>query len=130
VSTSNESPDRGPWPEPDTVVGRASDHLDATDGRARDWDEPAEPQGSRGISIGVAVLSVGYLVALPVLLTVGIYTFITVYAIVKVIDSGPDTADAAVVLIGIVGLVTFFIVLLGGGLWAIGRAADPTKRRR
>ena len=43
----------------------------------------------------------------------------------KAIDSGPDTADAAVVLIGIVGLVTFFVVLLGGGLWAIGRAADP-----
>jgi hypothetical protein len=26
--------------------------------------------------------------------------------------------------------VTFFVVLLGGGLWAIGRAADPKKRAR
>jgi len=76
------------------------------------------------------VLSVAYLMVLPVLLAVGIYTFITVYAIVKAIDSGPDTADATVVLLGVVGLVTFFVVLLGGGLWAIGRAADPKKRRR
>jgi hypothetical protein len=75
-------------------------------------------------------MTVGYLVMLPVLLAIGIYTFITVYAIVKAIDSGPDTADGAVVVLGIVGLVTFFVVLLGGGVWAIGRAADPKKRPR
>ena len=94
------------------------------------WDEAAEVRGSKAVSVGVALLSVGYLMILPVLLAVGIYTFITVYAIVKAIDAGSDTADGAVVLIGVVGLVTFFAVVLGGGLWAIGRAADPKKRAR
>ena len=104
-------------------------HLEVTDDPADGWDEHVQPQGSKGVALGVAVLSVAYLMMLPVLLAVGIYTYITIYAIVKAIDSGPDTADATVVLLGIVGLVTFFVVLLGGGLWAIGRAADPKRRR-
>ena len=117
---SNDMSARGPWPEPEPEP-ISLDPLAEPENR---------PQGSKAVSIGVAVLSVGYLILLPVLLAVGVYTFITIYAIVKAIDSGPDTADGAVVLIGIVGLVTFFVVLLGGGLWAIGRAADPQKRRR
>ena len=62
---------------------------------------------------------------LPVLLVVGIYTFITVYAIVKAVSSGSDSADAGVILLGVVGLVTLFVVLLGVGGWLIGRAAEP-----
>ena len=121
MSASNDTNAIGPWPEPDPEPISGLDTF----------AEPATaPQGSKGVSLGVAVLSVAYLMILPVLLAVGIYSFITVYAIVKVIDSGPDTADATVVLLGIVGLVTFFVVVLGGGLWAIGRAADPAKRRR
>jgi hypothetical protein len=121
MRANSDTAARGPWPEPEPQTASALDPF----------AEPVtQPQGSKGVSLGVAVLSVGYLMILPVLLAVGIYTFITVYAIVKAIDSGPDTADATVVLLGIVGLVTFFVVLLGGGLWAIGRAADPAKRRR
>jgi hypothetical protein len=140
VSASDEPTERGPWPEPaqgdDRVQPerrRPGADVDVEGPRwdegAR-WDESAEVRGSKAVSVGVALLSVGYLMILPVLLAVGIYTFITVYAIVKAIDSGPDTADGAVVLIGVVGLVTFFVLLLGGGLWAIGRAADPKKRAR
>ena len=121
MSASSDTTARGPWPEPAPQPDVAPDPFAEPD---------TTPQGSRGVSLGVAVLSVAYLMVLPVLLAVGIYTFITVYAIVKAIDSGPDTADATVVLLGVVGLVTFFVVLLGGGLWAIGRAADPKKRRR
>jgi hypothetical protein len=121
VRTSSDTAATGPWPEPEP------EHASALDPFA---EPDTQPSGSKGVSLGVAVLSVGYLMVLPVLLAVGIYTFITVYAIVKAIGSGPDAPDAAVVLIGIVGLVTFFVVLLGGGLWAIGRAADPEKRRR
>jgi hypothetical protein len=124
VSASNHTTAAGPWPEPEPEFASARDALDPL------AEPESQPKGSKGVSVGVAVLSVGYLVSLPVLLAVGIYTFITVYAIVKAISSGPDTADAAVVLIGIVGLVTFFVLLLGGGLWAIGRTADPKKRGR
>ena len=106
------------------------DHLDDIDDHVAAWDERTDAQGSKGVSLAVAGLSVGYMLALPALLVIGIYTFITIYAIVKAVDSGPDTADAGVVLIGVVGLVTFFVVLLGVGLWAIGRTADPKKRSR
>jgi hypothetical protein len=153
VSSSSRAAGSGPWPEPDEVDARAEaerlaaraaavatdldaagdrvvDHLDDIDDHVAAWDERTEPQGSRGVALAVAGLSVAYLLILPVLLAIAIYTFITVYAIVKAIDSGPDTADAGVVLIGIVGLVTLFVVLLGGGMWAIGRAADPKRRPR
>jgi hypothetical protein len=152
VSTSTPPGDRGPWPEPDAddraadaerstrasaVVAsdidatreRAPDHIDDLDDRVSAWDDRTEAAGSRGISLAVAGLSVMYLMAVPALLVVGIYTYITVYAIVKAFRSGPDAADAGVVLIGVVGLVTLVVVLLGVGLWAIGRAADPRKRR-
>lgn len=153
MSSSSDTTNQGPWPEPDESDGetaeaerlgkeaaavtaeldaagdRVVDHLDDIDDRVAAWDQRTETPGSKGVSLAVAGLSVGYLMILPVLLAIGIYTFVTVYAIVKAVDPGPDTADAATVLIGIVGIVTLFVVLLGGGLWAIGRAADPKKRR-
>jgi hypothetical protein len=150
VSSSKDTTDSGPWPEPDEADARAeaerlgaqpaavATDLDAAGDRVVDhlddhhaaWDERTDARGSKGVSLAVAGLSVGYLLALPALLVIGIYTFITIYAVVKAVDSGPDTADAGVVLIGVVGLVTFFVVLLGVGLWAIGRTADPKKRSR
>ncbi len=69
------------------------------------------------------------MLALPVLIVVGVYTFLTVYAVVKAVSGGSDSADAATVLIGVVALVTLFTTLLGVGGWAIGRTADPKKRR-
>ena len=114
----------------DAAGDRVVDHLDDIDDHVAAWDERTETQGSRGVALAVAGLSVAFLLILPVLLVIAIYTFITVYAIVKAVDSGPDTADAGVVLIGIVGLVTLFVVLLGGGMWAIGRTADPKRRPR
>lgn len=151
MSSSNDATGSGPWPEPDEADARAEaerlearaaavtagldaagdravDHLDDIDDHVEAWDERTDPQGSRGVSLGVAGLSVAYLLILPVLLAIGIYTYITVYAIVKAVDAGPDSADAGVVLLGVVGLVTLFVALLGGGLWAIGRAADPKRR--
>jgi hypothetical protein len=151
VSSSSGATGSGPWPEPDEVDARAEaerlaaraaavgtdldaagdravDHLGDIDDHVAAWDERTDPQGSRGVSLAVAGMSVAYLLILPVLLVIGIYTYITVYAIVKTVDSGPDSADAQVVLLGVVGLVTMFVVLLGVGLWAVGRAADPKKR--
>lgn len=114
----------------DAAGDRMVDHLDDIDEHVAAWDERTETQGSKGVALAVAGLSVAYLLILPVLLVIGIYTYITVYAIVKAVDSGPDSADAQVVLLGVVGLVTLFVVLLGGGMWAIGRTADPKRRPR
>ena len=136
MSSSNDATDRGPWPEPDEpaiqpVVVDTSEPggtWDVRDGWSGDAGSP-DVAGSKGVSLAVAGLNIVFLLALPVLIVVGIYTYITVYALVKAIDSGPDSPDAGVVLIGVIGLVTLFVVLLGVGLWAIGRAADPKKRR-
>jgi hypothetical protein len=119
----------GPWPEPDET-GRASSEAG---GETPEWDPPderGEVAGSRGVALAIAGLNVLYLMFLPVLLVVGIYTYVTVYAIVKAVDGGSDSPDPATVLIGIVGLVTLFVVALGLGTWVIGRTADPRKRRR
>ena len=77
----------------------------------------------------MAVLNVGVLLTLPVLIVIGVYTLLTTYAVVKAVSAGSDAADPATVLIGVVGLVTFYTTLLGVGAWAIGRTADPKKRR-
>ena len=79
--------------------------------------------------MAVAGLSFGGLLVFPILIVVGVYTFITVYAIVKAVSGGSDAADPATVLIGIVGLVTVFTLMLGLGGWLIGRGFDPAKRR-
>ena len=157
VSSSDDATsDRGPWPEPDeadvqtaahadarqlgedaaavaadldAAGDRIVDHLDDIDDQVSAWDERTDASGSKGIAVAVAGLNVTYLMVLPVLLVVGIYTFITVYAIVKAVSSGSDSADAGVILLGGVGLVTLFVVLLGVGGWLVGRAADPKKRR-
>jgi hypothetical protein len=152
--SSSSRIDRGPWPEPDdtgdrlsaeaervgadaaataheldAATDRVADQLDDVDDLVGGWDARTDPKGSRGVALAVAGMNVVYLMILPVLLVVGIYTFITIYAIVKAVSDGSDAADAGVILLGVVGLVTFFVLLLGIGGWAIGRAADPKKRR-
>ena len=153
MNTSDGTNQRGPWPENDVAepsanadqltretaavasdidatIERATDHIDDIDDHVAAWNARTEASGSKGISLAVSGLSVAYMMALPALLVVGIYTYITIYAIVKAIDAGPDTADAGVIVVGVVGMTTFFVVLIGVGLWAIGRAADPRKRPR
>ena len=71
-----------------------------------------------------------FAVLLSWLLIVGIYSFLTVYAVVKAVGSAPDQPNATVVLLGIVGLTTLFVTLLAVGVWLLGRTADPKKRRR
>ena len=94
------------------------------------WDERTEAKGSKGVALAVAGLNLGGLLALPAMLVIGIYTFITVYAVVKAVGAGSDEANALVVLLGVVGLVTLFVTMLGVGAWLVGRSADPKKRRR
>lgn len=108
MESSDETTEEGPWPEP---------------------DERDEPAGSKGVALAIAGLNLVFLMTLGLLLAVGVYTLITIYAIVKLVRSGTDTADPTVILLGVVGLVTLLVVLLGVGGWAIGRAADPKKRR-
>jgi hypothetical protein len=113
----------------DAAADRVVDELDDIDDRVAEWDQRTEAAGPKGVAFGVAGLNVTYLMILPALLVVGIYTFVTMYAIVKAVGSGSDSANPVVVMLGVVGVVALFVVLLGIGGWALGRAADPKKRR-
>ncbi len=125
MSSSSGTTGAGPWPEPDDID--VSLVPERSPGAGQAWDEPARG-GSKGIALAVAAMNLGVLLALPVLVVVGVYTFLTVYAVVKAFSAGSDAADPATVLVGVVGLVTLFTTLLGVGAWAIGRVADPKKR--
>ena len=125
VTTSTDAAGIGPWPDPDADP----DPLEAR----HDAGPPALPSadggGSRGAAIAVAGMSFSVMLVFPVLIVIGVYTFITVYAIAKAVSGGSDAADPATVLVGIVGLVTVFSLLLGLGGWLIGRGLDPAKHR-
>ena len=111
------------------VIESSTTSTTSTSGWAA-WDDRTEAKGSKGIAIAVAAVNLGGLLALPAMLVVGIYTFVTVYAIVKAVGAGSDEANAIVVLLGVVGIVTLFVTMLGVGGWLVGRSADPKKRGR
>lgn len=125
MSSNDDMSGRGPWPEPDERDDRASGAE-----ALAEWHEERSPTGSRGVALAVAGLNVVVLVALSTLIVAAVYAFITVYAIVKAVSGGSDSADATIVLLGVVGVVATFSVALGVAGWAIGRAFDPEKRRR
>jgi hypothetical protein len=113
-------------------MDEATDTRDADDlalKEPRDLDRRDEPAGSTGVSLGVAGLTVMFFVLLPAFIAVGVYTFVTVYAVVKGVEGGSDQPDATTILVGIVLLVTLFTLLVAVGMMLIGRAADPKKRR-
>jgi hypothetical protein len=85
-------------------------------------------RGNTGAAVGVAALSVTYLVFLPALLVLAIYGFVTVYAIVKATGRGSDLPSAAVIMLGIILIVTSFVALLGGLILLVGRTMTPRKR--
>jgi hypothetical protein len=58
---------------------------------------------------------------LPVLLAFAIYSFLTIYVIVKAIGSAPDSASPLAVLIGIVAIVGSFATLVAVSVFLIGR---------
>lgn len=110
---------RSPWPD-DPPPLRPTPEPD---------EGPERPSGSKGVAITVALGSFGFGLALPALIVVGVYAMLTVYAVVKAVGSAPDQPNAVVVSLGIVGVVTLFVVIIGAAISLIGRAADPKRRR-
>ena len=72
------TPARGPSTDPIEARHDASSPAPASN----------EGAGSRGAALAVAGLSFGVLLVFPVLIVVGVYTFITIYAIVKAVSGG------------------------------------------
>jgi hypothetical protein len=83
----------------------------------------------RGLSIVLALASVGFFTGLAFALTVAIWVTLSVYALVKMIGSAPDSADPVVVLVSIVLLVGVFATSFAGAIALVGRPMTPRKRR-
>jgi uncharacterized membrane protein YeiB len=81
-----------------------------------------------GISLGIAGTLVAFFMILPALIVVAVYSFLTIYAIVKASGSAPDSASPLTVLLGVVLIVTLFTTLLGAGIALVGRSFDPKDR--
>ena len=81
-----------------------------------------------GISLAIAAMIVTFLVFVPALLVVSIYTYLTVYAVVKGVGSAPESASPLTVLFGVVAFVTAFTLLLAGTVSLAGRAMNPKRR--
>jgi hypothetical protein len=90
----------------------------------------AKPSEATGIGVAIGALNVVLYTILPVLLVVGIWTLISVYAIVKWIGSAPDEPNPVVIILGVVLLVTLFVVLFAVGVGFVGRAMNPKKRAK
>lgn len=94
---------------------------------------PTEPSdagsgGSKGIGLAVGGVIVAILAFLPFALLVSLYTFVTIYAIVRAI--GPGTGeDAVAIVVGFVLITSAFAVLLGLTIHLVGRPLTPRKRR-
>jgi ABC-type Na+ efflux pump permease subunit len=108
----------------DTADLREPSAFDAThDLAARD-----EPADSKGVAFGVVGLVVTFFVLLPAFIAVGVYTSLTVYAVVKGVEGGSDVPDPTTIMVGLVLLVTLFVLLVTLGAMLLGRMADPKKR--
>ena len=109
---------RSPWPDEEPEgVGQITTIEDDT------------PAGSKSVALGAVISSLAFWVLLSTLLVIGIYTFVTIYAIVKALGSAPDSPNPSVVIVGVVALTMALLFLIAGGIALIGRMGDPKKRR-
>jgi hypothetical protein len=83
----------------------------------------------RGLSISIAMASLGFFASLAAMLVVLIWIALSVYALVKMIGSAPDSANPTAVLVTVVLLVGTLVTLLAAGIALLGRSMTPRKRK-
>jgi hypothetical protein len=93
---------------------------------------PSETGATDGKGVGIAVgaTNVALYAMLPVLIVVGVWTLISVYAIVKWIGSAPEEPNPTVIVLGVALMVSLFVVLFAVGVGLIGRSLSPKRRKR
>ena len=103
--------------------GNMSDELPPERGDTQSTD-------GKGAGIAIGGLNVVLYTILPVLLVVGIWTLVSVYAIVKWIGSAPKEPNPVVIVVGVVLLLTLLLVLFAVGVGLVGRSMNPKKRAK
>jgi hypothetical protein len=87
-------------------------------------------QEHSGQSLAIAgIAALGYAIWAAVLVVL-LWVAITIYAFVKWIGAPNDHPSATTLLVIVVGLVTFWPLMIALGMYAIGRSMRPFKRRR
>jgi len=81
------------------------------------------------IGLVIAAIVVTVILALPIMVVAGFYTFASVYAIVAGSDFGSDTINVGAFLTGLVVTVAMGLVLMAAAISLIGRALSPKRHR-
>ncbi len=84
-------------------------------------------KGSSLAGIAVAAAVFVFLLTLPFLLVVLVYTFMTIYAITKGTTFDSAHVNVGVLLAGIAVEVALLVCLLGGFVWFIDKAMGPAR---
>ena len=79
-----------------------------------------------GLVIGVIVVTA--ILALPIMVVVGFYSFASVYAIVAGSDFGSEAINVGAFLTGLVLTVAMCVVLMSFAVSLVGRALSPKRR--
>jgi Mn2+/Fe2+ NRAMP family transporter len=105
-------------------------HTDV--GMSDELPHEGDKESTDGTGAGIAIggLNVVLYTILPALVVVGIWTLISVYAIVKWIGSAPQEPDPVVIVLGVVLLVSFLVVLFAVAVGLVGRSLNPKKRAK
>ena len=110
--------------------------MRARRGAERNADRRAEPttgtsetsgSGSKGISLAIAGTLVTLFAALPFVMIVVLYTFVTIYAIVRAIGPGGGE-DPEAIVVGFVLIASALAVSISGAAYLLGRSITPRKR--
>jgi len=95
------------------------ERVDGPDGRH---------DGSKGIGLAIAGVIVAFFCTLPFVFIVCLYTFVTIYAIVRAI--GPGTgANPVPIVVGFVLITSVLAILLGATIHVVGRPLTPKRLR-
>jgi hypothetical protein len=84
--------------------------------------------GDRPLGLAIGALVAVALALLPALIVAVFYLVANVSALVIGTDFDSDPTEPAVLLLGLVGTVTFLLLAVAGGVAMIGRALSPKNR--
>jgi hypothetical protein len=105
-------------------------HRMETDQEPASGPEPAPGQDGRGVGLGIAGVTLTFYVAMAAFIVVGMWTILSVYAIVKWIGSATEAPDPTVIVLSVVLLVTLLVTLFAVGIGFLGRSIVPKKRKK
>lgn len=87
------------------------------------------PEGMKPIGLVIAAIVVTTVLALPIMVVVGYYTFASVYAIIAGSDFGSETINVRAFITGLVLIVAACLVAMAFVVSLIGRMLSPKRRR-